>query len=119
MPYPERELQKEVVYYGSSDLIGQIASELATNPEGCFAKNVCAWYDALYSAESEGERCSYQVEINQELCECDPGDTIEDAVDLLGAIVEGKTRRAASLTIRIACREALRNVTRNTSQGVT
>lgn len=118
MVYPVLENDLNVVYYGDSDLLGQIASELALNPQSCFAQNVLAWYNSLYSEVPPLDSCDYQVRINQDLCECDPGDTVEDAVSALLAIVEGRTRRAATLIIRIACREALRGVTEGTSSEV-
>lgn len=107
-------------YYGSSDLLCQVADELRNRPDSCFAKNVLSWYNAEYSAASDLEACEYQVEINQELCEDaeDPTiETIEDIVDAIGSFALGKPRRVVRAAIRIACREALRrNIERTSSE---
>lgn len=107
-----------LVFRGDSELLAQITSELTTCPESCFSQNVLAWYNSLYSELSSFEDCRYQVRINEELCECDLGDTTEDAVDALTAIVAGKPRRLAQVIIRVACRQALRKVVQSTSQTI-
>lgn len=116
--YPELECTGNIVYYGNSDLLGQIADELNRHPDSCFSKNVKAWYDAEYSASEENLSCSYQVEINQDLCQGEPGDTLEDGIDALLAIVRGQPRRLARASVRIICREANRRIIENTSQRV-
>jgi hypothetical protein len=107
-----------LVFRGDSELLAQVTQELTTCPGSCFTQNVLAWYNSLYSELSSFEDCRYQVEINQELCDCDLGDSTEDAVAALMAIVDGKPRRIAQVLIRVACREALRQVVSNTSQSV-
>jgi hypothetical protein len=112
------EVPEGLVFRGDSELLAQITHELTNCPDSCFSQNILAWYNSLYSELSDFTDCRHQVEINQDLCECELGDTTEDAIDALVAIVEGKPRRVARVLIKVACREALRQVVQNTSQSI-
>jgi len=72
-----------LVYYGNSDLLGQIALELANRPNSCLSKNLVSWYNSLYNELSEFSDCRYQIEINEELCPDLSDSTIEEVFDLL------------------------------------
>lgn len=52
----------QMEYFGHSDLLAQVAYELQHNADSCFGKNLIAWYNALYSADSNDKSCSYQIE---------------------------------------------------------
>lgn len=108
--FPDSQNTGTIVYYGNSDLIGQIADELIRNPDSCFALNVLAWYDALYSATPPEQSCSYQVLIDQDKCETQQPSTVEDLVDILVSFTQGKSVRVARVALRVACREANRLV---------
>lgn len=101
-PYKLSECQ-ELEYYGSSDLLAQIANELQCNPESCFAQNAMAWYNALYSASGSFDDCRYQIQTEKP-------SSLEDGIEFLQALVAGQTRRVASVSIRVICREVQRRL---------
>lgn len=104
--------EKEIVYYGHADLLAQIGHELAANPDSCFSKNVLAWYNATYVAQSvEFTDCSYQVEQESP-------STLTDVIDIISAFVQGKGRRLARASIKIICRESQRLLTESTAPSV-
>lgn len=97
-------------FYGDSELLAQIVYELQVNPESCLSKNIQAWYTSLYSEEQDFTDCRYQIEINEELCEENPPDSLEAVIELILSFVEGNSVRVARAAIRIVCREALRQI---------
>lgn len=104
--------EPQILYYGHADLLAQIGHELASRPDSCFSKNVLAWYNATYVAESlDFSDCSYQVEQQAP-------STLEDVIDVISSFVQGKNRRLARAAIRIICRESQRLLTENTAQDV-
>lgn len=102
---------RQIEYYGNSDLLAQIANELQVAPESCFSKNVLSWYNETYVSSNEFEDCRHQIEIRADLCEQEPPSTIEELVNIIVGFVSGNNRRIANAVIRIVCREALRQVT--------
>lgn len=102
---------QELEYYGDSDLLAQIASELQCNPNSCFAKNVVAWYNALYSAPESFDDCRYQIETQKP-------SNLEDAIDLLQALVAGQNKRVAVVSIRVICREVQRRLSTDLSPSL-
>lgn len=109
---------KGLVYYGNSDLLAQIAEEITCNPSSCLSKNILAWYDMAYASQLDINNCSYQVEINQNLCEIQPPSTLTNVIDLISAFLSNKPRRVARAALRIICREALRKITERTAPSI-
>lgn len=114
----ELDNQDGLVYYGSSDLLAQIADTLQRCPDSCFAKNTLAYYNSLYSELSDPIDCSYQVEINQELCPKAVIESFDEGLGLLLDFVEGLPRRTANRVLRTLLNEAIRQVTLDSSQEV-
>lgn len=102
----------------NSDLLRLIEDELRRYPNSCFSKNVMAWYNALYRALSYSGDCTYQVQINQSLCDpqfpTSASDIIADIV-FLGSL---ENRRDALRMNRYIFREANRIITENTARNV-
>lgn len=58
----------DFLYYGQSDLLGQITDELRDSPSSCFSRNVFAWYNSAYAPGNIDDTCVYQVDANKQLC---------------------------------------------------
>jgi len=84
-------LERSITSSLGSDLLRLIEDELRRYPNSCFSKNVVAWYNALHRALSYSGDCSYQVQINQSLCDqqfpTSANDVIADIV-FLGSLVD-------------------------------
>ena len=100
---------EQLFYYGNSDLLAQLVQELQCHPDSCFSKDVFSWYNELYSSSEEFSDCRFRV---------DPSvpDSLEDAIEILLALVAGQNRRIALVAIRIICRETQRRLTLDLSE---
>lgn len=102
--------QQGIVYYGDSDFLAQMADTVTRYPESCLALNLKAYYNSLYSELSEVTDCSYQVEINEDLCPDPEFDNESVIIDTLLDFAEGLPRRTANRLINRISRKVKREL---------
>jgi len=81
------EIPQPITYYGEADILGQLSYELINNPNSCLSRNLVAWYNALYSADSNNVDCSYQVEVNTSLCPSNLASNAQQLTSYLNSLV--------------------------------
>lgn len=88
-----------LIYYGNSDFLAQICDHVTRYPDSCLAKNLIAFYNSLYSELFNQIDCSYQVQINQNLCPRSASSSEAEIINSINMLIAGIERQQAEQLI--------------------
>lgn len=107
-----------LIYYGNSDFLAQICDHVTRYPDSCLAKNLIAFYNSLYSELFNQVDCSYQVQINENLCQRSGSSSEAEILNSINMLTAGMERQQAEQLIDRIYFSVHRNITETKSETV-